>query len=867
MTLAVFNRMTSQSTPQKNTASTFSHASALVAEGESLFNEGNAIQAEEVFRRALRVEPNCISALNSLAVVVFQAGNIDEAESLLQKAVEIGNAPVDVLINLAAVYCSINRKSEANHYFEIALEQKQESPDLIEKLAQVAEDLGQPEKAKNLFRKSRMMTDLPVVAYRAAFAEVDITPSGTVQLQGYFGPLRNTDYVESRLKLQAALLEDGYGNRSLFVGADIFGFNSDMVKSIRHRATEWGIAPSALVLNASHTHYGPGTVSHLVPGMGDMDEAFASSIVDQITKMLPQLYLSLAPAILSWARTSTRIGFNRRKEESGRFVMKPEPKAHYETETPIFLVTVGTRRLIMVNHGCHPTGSGAAKLIGSDYPGALRTELVEQGLADTVLFLQGAAGDIKQGSYIDSCTVWTTSPEESKAHGRRIACSVASAIAKPTPILGGINTSVNEIALPLMSEVVAQDPFNLCYNQNVNPKMVKNWLAAVTHRYAESSPNSLKMQVGVISIGEVAFVMMPSETMAITAHRIRKMCNRHDALFILGYTNGLEAYVPTDKMVEQGGYEAHAAHLVYTLPSPIDKGAEDELLKGAYLACNATAPATKQLPLPEKVVSRSSSAFFVLSTGRSGTQTLAGLFDMATNAKVWHHPKPNMIEETLHAYWGDIDRRSTFWAGRGRIICESWDSGIIHGETDHNMTPFCDLIAKDIPDSRFLILVRDPREFVRSGMRRGYYRAKGEWEVGRLRPSDDDPQLSSWLKRSQFEQVCWLWAETYRHIERIHKAIGDERVRVVRFEDLIANAEEIAAVFDFLGLEGFDSVRATEILKRKLNAQCVGDFPHPQEWNAQMNAICWSEVGEIAQKYGYSRQYQGKRDRSKRFEI
>ena len=79
-------------------------------------------------------------------------------------------------------------------------------------------------------------------------------------------------------------------------------------------------------------------------------------------------------------------------------------------------------------------------------------------------------------------------------------------------------------------------------------------------------------------------------------------------------------------------------------------------------------------------------SFFVMSTGRSGTQTLSEMFKMAENARVWHHPQPYMIQETLGAYRDEIDIGPTFWAGRGQIIRGAWDQGLIHGETDHNMT-------------------------------------------------------------------------------------------------------------------------------------------------------------------------------------
>jgi hypothetical protein len=235
------------------------------------------------------------------------------------------------------------------------------------------------------------------------------------------------------------------------------------------------------------------------------------------------------------------------------------------------------------------------------------------------------------------------------------------------------------------------------------------------------------------------------------------------------------------------------------------------------------------------------------------------MLKMAENANVWHHPQPYMIQETLQAYWDVIDQKPTFWCGRGQIIRQAWDRGLIHGETDHNMTPFCGEIADDIPNSRFVVLVRDPREFVRSGMRRGYYRASGEWEAGRLRPHESDPRAETWSEKSQFEQVCWLWAETYRHIERLRAEIGEDRVMVVRFEDLIAGPGATKDLFQFLGLNGYDEQRARAILAQKLNAQQVGNFPHPSEWTQEQHVACWNELGDIATLYGYSEIYPKRR--------
>ena len=144
-------------------------------------------------------------------------------------------------------------------------------------------------------------------------------------------------------------------------------------------------------------------------------------------------------------------------------------------------------------------------------------------------------------------------------------------------------------------------------------------------------------------------------------------------------------------------------------------------------------------------------------------------------------------------------------------------------------------------------------------MRRNYYRGVGEWEEGRLRPRQDEPHYAEWSARSQFEQVCWLWRETYAHIEALRSEIGEDRVCVVRFEDLVAGPETTEKLFDFIGLNGFDEQQARQILNLKMNSQRGGDFAHPSQWSDEMHQVCWREVGQIAEIYGYPEVYPKRR--------
>ena len=585
-------------------------------------------------------------------------------------------------------------------------------------------------------------------------------------------------------------------------------------------------------------------------GLGPFDHDYATELVAHVANALPKLYQGLRPVELSYGQTQVRIGFNRRMEIDGYIEMAPNESGHYDMRTPILRVTNDQgRSLVMVNHGCHPTGLGDEVAISADYPGEMRKVLVDSGRVDVAMFLQGAAGDIKQGARLGEKVGWIAQFHGAQVMGREMARVVLEALDELAPVEGPLRAISQQVKGPLKDWPSPQDVILMPENAHVADAMRTNW-AAVVEDVHSGPMDTLEYTVSSVALGQVLFVNVPGEPVSLLGQRLAQINGRHDVVFTLGYTNGLKAYFPTDEMIDEGGYEAHGSSFVYLLPAPFRKGVEESLLRATYENGLAVLPPVESPPatlLPK----HDHRAFFVLSTGRSGTQTLAQLLKMAGNAKVWHHPQPYMIQETLEAYWDTIDRRSTFWAGRGQIIRSAWDQGLIHGETDHNMTPFCDVIARDIPNSRFVVLVRDPREFVRSGMRRGYYRGTGEWEDGRLRPHPDDPILDDWLDMPQFEQVCWLWAETYRHIERIGAQIGEDRVLILRFEDLVAGPDATEQLFEFVGLDGYDESYVRQVLGQKLNAQRGGEFPHPSEWSDELHQRCWAILGDVAETYGY----------------
>ena len=209
-----------------------------------------------------------------------------------------------------------------------------------------------------------------------------------------------------------------------------------------------------------------------------------------------------------------------------------------------------------------------------------------------------------------------------------------------------------------------------------------------------------------------------------------------------------------------------------------------------------------------------------------------------------------MVDETLKAYQDNIDKSKTFWRARKSVINDAWKDSLIFGELDHNMTPFATTIYKEIPDSKFIILIRNPWDYVRSGMRRNYYFGH-PWDSGRLCPEVHHQDYERWQKMDQFERACWLWNETYQRISKYLEQIPVDNYIIVKFEDLIVNAEKSREIFEFLELKRFRKDVVDSILSEKTNKQTSGSFPKPEEWTFQQHQTLIKECGETIKKYGY----------------
>lgn len=248
---------------------------------------------------------------------------------------------------------------------------------------------------------------------------------------------------------------------------------------------------------------------------------------------------------------------------------------------------------------------------------------------------------------------------------------------------------------------------------------------------------------------------------------------------------------------------------------------------------------------------------YVLSTGRAGTRTLGAFFGLADNVFAYHGLAPTLYALSRLAYelGGDAGTRhllkDAFLEARSPILDHSLRCGKGYIETGPQATFLGPVIADAVPGVRFIHLVRDPRDVVRSAMRRNWYRGhpNDKTRIVPLRGSDTARQ---WESYSVFRKNLWLWQETNSWVARVCAGLPPDRLLLVHAEDLFqGKAETIAELMNFVGAPSPAAGDVTRVLAKRLNAQKTGVFPEPSLWPEEMRRDVAEIAGPMARVLGY----------------
>lgn len=387
-------------------------------------------------------------------------------------------------------------------------------------------------------------------------AKVNINPLTPVMLSGYAGRagLPEATGVQQSIFAQAAAFGMG-AETSLLLTVECTGLPDNVVDPLRAKlANNLGIAQERIVMTSTHSHSGPCVDGYLPNLFGSPLSPERQQHVDQYTAKLVEWMEEAATEALdnrtagheiSWANGSVGFGQNRRGEGVN------------DHDLPVMLVknALGEAKGIITSYATHAvTLNGNDNVISGDWPGYARQAL------ETMY--PGAASMIMIGAGADSNPNSAGTPAIALAHGRTVANEVRRLIDNNlmTPVSSQISAFHSEIELDYATAYQPGDPGGVML---------------------APAPSSSMYGVTSWTFGkDLAMVFMEGEVVA--DYSLRLKAELGDKVWVNGYSNDVQGYIPSERVLRAGGYEADSSNYYYGNPGRFAYGLEDKIIGAVH---------------------------------------------------------------------------------------------------------------------------------------------------------------------------------------------------------------------------------------------------------------------------------------------
>lgn len=204
---------------------------------------------------------------------------------------------------------------------------------------------------------------------------------------------------------------------------------------------------------------------------------------------------------------------------------------------------------------------------------------------------------------------------------------------------------------------------------------------------------------------------------------------------------------------------------------------------------------------------------FIVSTGRSGSKMLARVLGCPPRVLALHEPRPHLKTEAYLKWKGIRDRNYVHYrikSARELIDQTIKFNNLLYVESSHFMSHFIHELYS-IYNAKFIHLFRNPFDFARSALRKGWYSASEQSLKARatslLRRHMHMRVGNSWIDHrlsppnrltERYEKAAWLWSELNGVILRDLKEIPSENQFSLRLEDF--NHDVVCNLLEFVGV-------------------------------------------------------------------
>ena len=409
-------------------------------------------------------------------------------------------------------------------------------------------------------------------------AKVDVTPREPVVLAGYGGRTKAFDGIDSPLWARSLVI--GGEEPAVIVVVDNCGVPGKLRSLLAERLSKRGIPEKNLVVAATHTHNAPNLRGYAPilwagrtnPSQEKGIDNYTNFLIDKMETVVTEALKKREPMQLSWSRGTVQFGGNRRLIREGKWAgfgfQRNGPVDH---SLPVLVARddKGNARAVWANYACHCTTVGSRNHVDGDWAG-YANEMIEKEFKSAVsLMTIGCGADIgpqPSGGLVDA-----------RRHGSSIAKEVKNLLEKEMiPLPGVTSVTGTNAKLPLIEPLPRKHWEAQKSAGNFHGELAKEMLSQLDSN--GKIPSEVDYPVHSWKFGDqLAMVFLAGEVVVDYSVRLNRELD-WKRLWISAWANDMPGYIPSKRILKEGGYEAEFSQVYYGLPGPYLPEVEDNVV-------------------------------------------------------------------------------------------------------------------------------------------------------------------------------------------------------------------------------------------------------------------------------------------------
>jgi hypothetical protein len=421
-------------------------------------------------------------------------------------------------------------------------------------------------------------------------AKIDVTPDYPVRLPGYAGRTTESEGVLQRLWAKALAIGGDEGDGpALLLTLDNCGAPQNVTDRVAEiLAEKAGVRPERVVICSTHTHTAPWLdgflpLHYVEPIPSDHQQhirRYTDEATGQLARVALQALNSRTAGRLAWSEGRVSFAANRRVLQDGKWKgFGVNPDGPVDHSLPVLRVTDSRNKVLalLVNYACHCTTMNSNSIHG-DWAGCAQSYLEQEHPGVVAMISIGCGADLNPEP--------RGSTEATEQHGRALADEVERVLGGSfTPLTHAPSARIRRIELPFdrlptreeLEQRLAAARAPSASSRDKRNGFHAQWMLEQIRREGKL-PETLPYRIAVWTFGEeLAMVFLPGEVVVDYVVKLKELLDR-DRLWVTAYANDVPCYIPSARLLEEGGYETDTSMVSYAQPTRFAPAVEKRIV-------------------------------------------------------------------------------------------------------------------------------------------------------------------------------------------------------------------------------------------------------------------------------------------------